>query len=147
MHIDLTKKQFENLLQLVYLGDWIAQAPREEPENGLAAMEQYLLSLAKEFGLKSYAGFDKEAGIYYPTEEFEKRTGVVQMLDQYNEYTVWETLMLGLARRDLVHELGEDKVEAMSEEELNEKEYPLIQKYEEEFSKHGLDNLMVKQKR
>jgi hypothetical protein len=97
--------------------------------------------------MEKFVGFDKKLKSYYPSEEFENATDVIEQIDDYDEYKVWETLVLYLSHRDIVKKYGEKKVEQMSEEELLEKEYPLIQKYEEEFREHGFDNLFVKTKK
>jgi hypothetical protein len=147
MKIELTQKQYEALLKIVYLGSWMASSTKEEPEMEYENIEQYILSLAKNFKMENYVGFDKKLKSYFPTEAFENATDVVDQIEAYNEYTVWEALVLGLSRRDLIKKYGPEKAEQMSEEELLEKEFPLIQKYEEEFREYGFDNLYVKQKK
>jgi len=144
MKIDLTQEQYEALLKMVYLGSWVANSPQEEPDEEYDAIEQHILSYAKEFGMDKYVAFDTKIKTYVPTEEFENHTGIGNVLDAYNEYTVWEALVLSLARRDLIKKHGAGIVEKMPDEELLEKEYLFIQKYEEEFSEHGFDNLYVK---
>jgi hypothetical protein len=147
MKIELTQKQYEALLKIVYLGSWMASSTKEEPEMDYEDIEQYILSFAKDFKMENFVGYDKKLKTYYPTEDFENRTDVVEKIEEYNEYTVWEALVLSLSRRDLIKKYGAQKAEQMSDEELLEKEYPLIQKYEEEFREHGFDNLIVKPKK
>ena len=147
MKIEFTEKQFEALLKIVYLGSWMASSTKEEPEMEYENIEQYVLSFAKDFKMEGFVGYDKKLKSYYPTEEFEDKTDVVEQIEAYNEYTVWEALVLALSRRDLIKKYGAKKAEQMSDEELLEKEYPLIQKYEEEFREHGFDNLFVKSKK
>ena len=147
MKIELSDKQYEALLKIVYLGSWMASSTKEEPEMDYEEIEQYILSFAKDFKMEKYVGYDKKLKSYYPSEEFEDATDVVDQIEAYNEYTVWEALVLALSRRDLIKKYGAKKAEQMSDEELLEKEYPLIQKYEEEFREHGFDNLYVKSKK
>ena len=147
MKIEFTQKQYEALLKIVYLGSWMASSTKEEPAKEYEKIEQYVLSFAKDFKMEKFVGFDKKQKSYYPSEEFENSTDVVEQIDSYNEYTVWEALVLFLSRRDLIKKYGAEKVDKMSDEELLEKEYPFIQKYEEEFRDHGLDNLYVKSKK
>ena len=147
MKIEFTQKQYEALLKIVYLGSWMASSTKEKPEREYENIEQYILSFAKDFNMEKFVGFDKKQKSYYPSEEFENSTDVVQQIDDYDEYQVWETLVLSLSHRDIVKKYGEKKVEQMSEDELLEKEFPLIQKYEEEFREHGFDNLYVRSKK
>ena len=143
MKIDMTEGQFEVLLKMVYLGGWMAGLATDEPDKEFSNFEQYVLSLAKGFGFESYVGFDKDAHAYYPTEEFEEKTGVVDMIGDYNMHTVWEEVVLSLARRDLAAEYGDLAVSSMSEEESIEKEYPFILKYEEELRQNGFENFQI----
>jgi hypothetical protein len=147
MKIEFTQKQYEALLKIVYLGSWMASSTKEEPAKEYENIEQYILSFAKDFKMDKFVGFDKKLKSYYPSEEFENATDVIEQIDDYDEYKVWETLVLSFSHRDIVKKYGEKKVEQMSEEELLEKEYPLIQKYEEEFREHGFDNLYVRSKK
>jgi hypothetical protein len=147
MKIELTQEQYEALLKIVYLGSWMASSTKDEPEMEYENIEQYVLSLAKDFKMEKFVGFDKKMKSYYPTEEFENATDVVEQIDAYNEYTVWEALVLFLSRRDLVKKYGPEKVDKMADEEVLEKEYPFIQKYEDEFREYGFDNLYVKPKK
>lgn len=147
MKIEFTEKQYKALLKIVYLGSWMASSTKEEPEMEYENIEQYVLSFAKDFKMENFVGYDKKLKSYYPTEEFEDNSDVVEQIEAYNEYTVWEALVLALSRRDLIKKYGAKKAEQMSDEELLEKEYPLIQKYEEEFREHGFDNLVVKTKK
>jgi hypothetical protein len=143
MKIDLTKGQYETLLKMVYLGNWLVNSTKNEPEKEFEDLEQLVLSKAKDFGVETYAGFDEETKAYYPSEAFEEATGIVDIIGEYNMYTVWEELVLALSKRDLAAEYGKEKVEELSDEELMEKEYPFILKYEEEFREHGFENLVI----
>lgn len=147
MKIELTQKQYEALLKIVYLGNWMASSTKEKPEKDYEDIEQHILSFAKDFKMDKHVAFDKKMKSYYPTEEFEDATDVVEQIEAYNEYTVWEALVLLLSRRDLVKKYGAEKMDKMSDEEILEKEYSFIQKYEEEFREHGFDNLYVKAKK
>jgi hypothetical protein len=144
MKIELTEKQYEALLKIVYLGSWIANSVKENPEQEYEEIEQYLFSLAKGLGMEKFVAYDEKMKMYYPTDEFESVTDVVELIEAYNEYTVWEALVLSLSRRDLIRKHGAAKIEKMGEEELIEKEHPFIQKYEAEFRDYGFDNLYVK---
>ena len=143
MKVELSQEQYMMLLKMVYLGSWMANSAKDEPEGEYDTIEQYIFSLAKDFGLDKHIAFDTKIKSYFPTEEFESSSGVVDVIDAYNEYTVWEALILSLSKRDLFKQYGADKVEAMTEEEFLEKQYPFIQKYEEEFRDHGFDGLFV----
>jgi hypothetical protein len=146
MKLDITKNQYETLLKMIYLGNWMGASAADETTKEFDDFEQYALSLAKDFGFHGYVGFDENENTHYPTEEFEEKTGVVDIIGDYNMHTVWEEMVLSLARRDLVAQYGEEKVQEMADEELMEKEYPFVLKYEEEFRDRGFQNLVISTK-
>ena len=53
MKINFTKKQFENLLKLVYLGEWMANAHKtDDIIEKYREMLFYVFSFAEEFGFE-----------------------------------------------------------------------------------------------
>ncbi len=60
MKIELTQKQYEALLKIVYLGSWMASSTKDEPEMEYEKIEQYILSFAKDFKMENFVGFDKK---------------------------------------------------------------------------------------
>lgn len=143
MKIEITKEQYEQMLKVVYLGSWVATLPHEEADSDLEAIEQYVLSLAKDFGFENFVGYDENSKEYFPTEEFEQKTDVIDLIRDYNTYVIFQELMLTLARRDLIREHGEEAVDAMAEDEMVEKEYPILMRYQEEFQENGLSNIII----
>jgi len=143
MKVELSQEQYIMLLKMVYLGSWMANSPKDESDDEYDGIEQYIYSLAKDFDLGHHITFDDKMNSYLPTEDFETTSGVVDVIDAYNEYTVWEALVLSLSRRDLIREYGPEKVEAMTDEELLEKQYPFIQRYEDEFRDRGFESLVI----
>jgi len=80
--IEFTKEQFEALLKLVYLGNWLANANRDGSNENphleeYEKIENYIFSFAKQFGFDEYVD-DKDAreGKFYPTRTFEEGTDV-----------------------------------------------------------------------
>ena len=58
MKINFTKKQYKQLLDLVYLGEWTANSSKEADERNeeYSALFRYICSFAKEFGLDELKG-------------------------------------------------------------------------------------------
>jgi len=145
MKIDFTKEQFELLLKVVYLGNWMVKSTEEESaETDFDAIEAYVLSLAKKFGLDRYADVDDEDGKHYPSKDLDEDLEIEGLIQRYDDYTFWEKLIYNLARRDMDHKYGERAIAQMSPEEHLTKEQPFIEKYEKEFEAHGLKNLVIK---
>lgn len=145
MKINFTKKQYEDLVKLAYLGTWMINAFRtDDTVEKYEELEQYILSFFKDFGMEKYIVFDEELKRFFPTREFEENTDVEQYIDEYNSDVFWDELIHRLARRDLIREYGEENVINMSLEQLIEKEQQFIEKYDEEFAKNGIEYLEIK---
>ena len=146
MNLELTKRQYATLLKTIYLGQWMVNSTGEEPDEEIEKLEQYILAQAKDFGGEQYVYLDGKVKKYFYGKEFEK-TGIMDIIEDYDEYTVWEGIVLTLSRRDMIHKYGADKVAKMTDEELLENESEFVKRYEDEFSEHGFDNLIIRPKK
>lgn len=145
MKINFTKKQYEDLVKLVYLGTWMVNAHRTDDRVAkYEELEQYILSFYKNFVMENFILIDEELKRFFPTKEFEEETDVEQYIDEYNNDIFWEELIDRLARRDFIREYGEENLLKMPWEERFGKEQPFIDKYDEEFEKNGIENLDIK---
>lgn len=145
MKINFTKKQFTDLLKLVYLGNWVINAHRtESTKNQYQEMESYVFSFADQFGLDSYV--DKDDGeTAYPTAYFEDTSNVQQHLTEYDEETFWDELVDRLAERDTFAHLSPRELKQIDPEKLREKLYANAEKWSNEFEQHGLTRLQAVQ--
>lgn len=135
--IELTNTQFQNLLQLAYLGEWVLQAYEPADNAGeIDDLEQKLYESAYRQGNDDIE-YDKKLGGYVPCQEFESDCDKV--IEKYDEHTFWEELIIRMANRDL-QKMNADK---LSPKEFEKKQNELIQKYEKEFAKNGIDNLTL----
>lgn len=143
MQVNFTKEQFKTLMELVYLGNWMMTSYHEEiPEEKeqYEAMEEYIFSLAKAFGWTEMAVSDGEGS--FPSALFESG-GIMDVIDDYDDYTLWDQLADNLANRDLLNEYGEEALEAMSDQERFVKKDKLYWSYMDEFGKNGLDRFRL----
>lgn len=147
--IELTKKQFTALLKVVYLGNWMANAYRDDsPEDPhiqeYEEIEDYIFSLASQFGLEKYVDHEVTDGDrYYPTNFFEETTDVHKLHEEYDEETFWDELADRLSTRDFLEKYSKEEINNMSREEYFEKISEFTDKYNEEFEKFGLDRIKV----
>jgi hypothetical protein len=88
--------------------------------------------------------YDPEMKKYFPTREYEETSSVMEAIVDYDNESFWETLMERLATRDLIQQDGKDKVMAMDFEARLVKTGTLRVRYEEEFDRHGVDRLVIK---
>ena len=149
MEIKFTKEQYENLVKLVYLGNWMINAIRcgSDIIEKFEDLEQYIFSFYKEFGLEGCIEYDEEDKRFYPTGKFEMESEIEEYRQEYDNENFWDELISRLARRDFIRKYGEDAINKMTLEEIMEKESYFIEKYEEEFEKYGIERLKIKNER
>jgi hypothetical protein len=150
MQIELSKGQFENLLKLVYLGNWLANAHRngraEDPyKEEYNVIEDYIFSYAKQFGFNEYVD-DEEAvqGKFYPTRIFEEETDIQELIDEYDEETFWDELIDRLGERDFHRHYSKEEIQKMSRDERFGKLYEFIDKCADEINENGIERLEIK---
>lgn len=137
MKINFTKAQYTLLLKAIYLGNWFINAIRDDPIAKYDALEQYIFSFAKEFGLEEYVEFDDEENECFPTRAFEEDEEIERFLEEYDEHTFWSELIDRLAQGDFWIEYGEDAMKDMDQIERVEKMQPFLEAYTKEFEKAG----------
>ncbi len=143
--IEFTKAQYENLIKLVYLGNWMINAIRtDDIVKKYDDVEQHIYSFAKDVGLDKYIEFDSKFNKFFPTKELEEDEEMEKYREEYDDEIFWDEITDRLARRDLIRKYGENAIKKMTWKERSEKEYPFIEKYEKEFAKYGIENLEIK---
>jgi hypothetical protein len=142
MDIKLSRAQYETLMRLVYLGNWVVNGFRDKDKDADAdALENFVYAKARDFGLGDRIVYDEDADAHFPAESQESEW--LADLDDYKNDLFWDELMYRLADRDLVVRFGEDNVEAMPSEERTRMEDELADQYYKEFEKTGLDRLQL----
>ena len=145
MKINFTKKQFETLLKIVYMGSWVANANRTNTQGDefivkYEELEKYLLSFAKDFGLDRYV--DNSGGEIYPSIDLEEDE-VMDLIDEYDNDTFWEEIVDRFARRDFMRKYGNNVIDEMDTIERIEKEHQFLEKYRNEINKYGIERLEI----
>lgn len=147
MKINLTKKQYESLVKIVYLGNWMANSihngTKEDP--GLKEynkIEQYIFSFAKDFGFKGIEKYNNKPE-YGPTRKFEESKELEEIREKYDEENFWEELLYRLADRDFEKKYSREEIKKMEMLELFEKQEEFRGKWGREFEKYGIDRLNI----
>ncbi|WP_295624101.1 hypothetical protein [uncultured Nitrosomonas sp.] len=147
MKINITKKEYRLLLDVLYLGDWMLTAHDQEelPEKEkYQDVIQKFYSYAEEMGYGNLIEADKESNKYYETREYEDTSKVSEIIENYDNATFWDELVSGLAMRDAKETEGIDAIKKMSPEKRIELLHSLEEKYHEEFMANDLTNLKIK---
>lgn len=89
MKIHFSKKEYRQLLDLVFLGDWIASGMNEGEASPYDDIREKIYSHAKEMGCEQLIEFDKSLGKHFETAKFED-SGVMELVDRYNHHIKYE---------------------------------------------------------
>lgn len=133
MKLELTKKEFRRLLDLVYIGNWILNSTRGEDRiQDYDRVESLLFRRAAEEGMPSLA--ELYQGEIVPSRAFVDG-GIHEAIMEYENNVFFEILAEDLARRD------------MDDPPIDESNYlelaTRIDAYISEFEEHGTDNISV----
>jgi len=145
--VEFTKKQFLALMKAVYLGNWMANAQREDNlKEDYEEIEDYIFSLAPKFGFGEYMDHEpSDGGKYYPTRKFEEGTDVDFLHDEYDDDNFWDEICDRFGERDFEKKYTKKEIKEMSVHERMDKLYECINKWGEEFNDHGIDRLEIKE--
>lgn len=146
MTIELTPAQYETLLKLVYLGEWMTNGVRieEERDEQIHQAAQHFYSYADEAGASELIRYDKEYRQYIPTRALDENNDVERFRDEYDEEVFWDELIEKLSMRDFMRLYGEQEWFAGSMSETGQIKSGIIQKYVDEFEARGVDNLIIR---
>jgi hypothetical protein len=139
--LQLNTQQYRTLLKLLYCGDWLINANRDEPLPEFRDLEQYIHSFAGYFGCDDLVEWSDEFKQSFPTKKLDDE--MADLIHDYDEDCFWEELVFRMARRDCLRKYGKERLAEMDWEELFKLEAPFIHDYEEEFSKFGIERLFV----
>ena len=133
MKIELSKKEFRRLLDMVYIGNWILNSTR-----GGDRFADYDQVESKLFGLCRGTGMDalvaKWEGEDVPSRAFADG-GIHEAIMDYEDTVFFEILAEELARRDMDYQ----PVSRENYDELVSR----MDDYIAEFEAHGTDNLVL----
>jgi hypothetical protein len=144
--IEFTNEQFKHLLELAYLGEWVANSHRlnDEVIENYEEIFHYLFAHAANHGLQDCCNpldpKDPDPRVYRTTD-FEEE--LHHYIDEFDENNFWSQLANKLAFRDLLKQFGEEKLLAMDNEERFTRLMRLDDHYQEIFSEKGLETLKI----
>ncbi len=133
MEIQLTKKEFRRLLDMVYIGNWILNSTRGDDRFAdYDALENKLFGLCHGQGMESLV--NTVDGEHYPSRAYEEG-GIQQVIAYYEDTVFYEILAEELSRRDMGYtEITEDNYDEI---------VGRINGYMSEFEASGVDHLTL----
>ena len=133
MNIELSKKEFRRLLDLVYIGNWILNSTRGSDRfSDYDRVESKLFSLCRGIGMDTLV--EKWEGEDVPSRAFADG-GIHEAIMDYEDTVFFEILAEELARRDL----GLETTDPEDFTELQDR----MEDYLAEFEKNGLNTINI----
>ena len=133
MQLELSKKEFRRLLDMVYIGNWILNSTRGEDRfQDYDKVESLLFEKARQEGLGILA--ETYQGETIPSRPFVEG-GIHEAIMEYENNVFFDILAEDLARRDM----EDASIDQNNYEELSSR----IDAYIAEFEQHGTDNILV----
>ena len=135
MQIELTQAEFRNLLDMVYIGNWVLNSTRGEDRFQVYDdLESKLFALSREHGMKVLAQ-DWE-GTVVPSQAYAEG-GIHEAIAFYEDKVFYQILAEELSHRD------------MDYAQINDDNYDEIisrmDKYMSEFQASGVDHLILEE--
>ena len=133
MKLELTRKQYRRLLDMVYIGNWVLNSTRGEDRiPDYDEVESLLFAKAREEGMGVLA--EDWQGEVVPSRAFAEG-GIHEAIIEYENNVFFDILAEDLARRDM----EDASIDQNNYEELSSR----IDAYIAEFEEHGTDNILV----
>ena len=147
MHIRFTEKELETLVEMLSLAVNVASwNQKEESDAKLSEYEGFesrMLEKAAANGLGAMIEFDTESQRFRVRKEVEEKLFYHECYEEFRNKSFWDELTVRLADRDLVKSIGLEAWGAMTEEERRGKTVAWEKRYWEEFSKNGIERVIV----
>ena len=133
MNLELNKKQFRRLLDMVYIGNWILNSTRGDQRFAdYDEVESLLFGKAAAEGMPTLA--ELYQGEIVPSRAFVEG-GIHEAIMEYENNVFFDILAEDLARRDM----DDVPIDESNYAELASR----IDAYISEFEEHGTDNILV----
>ena len=130
MQIDLSKKEFRRLLDMVYIGNWILNSTRGDDRFAdYDDLESKLFALCRGNGMDALV--ERYEGTDVPSRAFSDG-GIHEAIMDYEDTVFYEILAEELARRDLGEDC--DDLAALTAR---------MDEYMDEFEANGVENLTL----
>ena len=158
MNITLTRKEFTRLIELAYIGDWVATSGGDDDTGASSTYEKrygdlmrklYRLAATEEDGCPRYVEPDADAaGDYIPTLRMETDSPASRAIDKFTNDTFWDEFIQRMSERDFKRETSREIIPpSMTPDEMHEdtdrRLEQLEDRYRDEFVRNDLENIIV----
>ncbi len=133
MNIELSKKEFRRLLDMVYIGNWVLNSTRGDDRfEDYDQVQEKLFSLCRDADMPAL--IQSWRGHIYPSRAYEDG-GIHEAIADYEDAVFFDILAEELARRDM-------DTEHIDQNDMGELA-SRMDEYISEFEKNGVDNISI----
>ncbi len=147
MQIDLTKKEYRFLLDILSIADWIFMAHKIDKDRRFEMHEkviQKFYSFAKEMGYEDLIEFAEDADEYFPTKNYEDSGKFLEYIEEFENDSFWDELIERLTTREVLKKIGgASKLAKLSHEKRLDLFSAVEENFVNEFEQHGLDRVKI----
>ncbi len=143
MKIDCTRKEYQRLLEMLYIADWVMNSYTKKDANSEhAKVQQSILALATDLFDGDFVDRSSNGEDYFIDSRLAD-SAKGRFIEPFEQAVFRDELLEQLCERDLLDEVGEIGYEKLALFERIDKLDALREKYINEFKEHGLQNLRV----
>lgn len=147
MKINLTKKQYRDLMEAVLIGNWIRGGLYDQglyDNKNYDDIEDYLISFTRTFQCDDLVEKFHDEDIV--SDNFSKK--IESIMENYDDFNFWDNLERRLGQRDFSESITEQEKKEMKENGnwFPDRIHEIYKMYEKEFEKHGLERLRIEKK-
>jgi antirestriction protein len=139
--IDLTNEQYEILVKLSFIGEWVLNAQHVTPEfKKEQECINHLYSNCEKFNLRKY--FNQIGDNWEMNED--TVIGILPVIEEFSHNDFWSILISKLSERDTIEKIYNDQEQNVEEGEFDMLLEKSMEQYSNEFQQHGITNLRIR---
>ncbi|WP_431800338.1 hypothetical protein [Halobacillus andaensis] len=141
INLELTEKQYQTLVETVFLGTWMVNSTKMELDEDFEEIRELVLSKFKEAELEDKISYQEAFEVYDLHTDYEKHL-FEKYVDEYEEFSFWDMLIEKLSEKRLKEEYGDISVPLS--DEMIERRLQIEEELGKELEERGLTNLELK---
>ncbi|WP_226576609.1 hypothetical protein [Halobacillus litoralis] len=117
--LEMTKEQYETLVEAVFLGTWMVNSTKMELDEAFEDVRELVLSKYKEANLEDRISYQEQIGVHDLDVDYESKL-LDTYVEEYDEFSFWDKLVEKLAQKEMTELYGTLDGE-MTEEQMEKR--------------------------
>ncbi|WJE16730.1 hypothetical protein QRD89_05125 [Halobacillus sp. ACCC02827] len=136
--IEMTKEQYETLVEAVFLGTWMVNSTKMELDEAFEDVRELVLSKYKEAGLEDRIVYQDAMDIHDLDVDYESKL-LDTHVEDYDEFSFWDKLVEKLTEKEWTEKYG--PMEGSMNEEQMMKRLEIEEKIGQKLEETGVTKL------